>query len=91
MIPFSCNISKIIYIFFNVIFFLIFQITCYIFLLLPLLVLTLPTEIELSINPVNAYVQSDSSDVTRTKRNGGSSGGGSFDFIGAIRKVRTIV
>lgn len=51
--------------------------------MLPLTVMSLPTDIELSISPV-AYYDTNSNnieDVKRTKR------AGSFNFIGAISNV----
>lgn len=52
--------------------------------MLPLTVISLPTDIELSISPVDAYYDTNSNnieDVKRTKR------AGSFNFIGAISNV----
>ncbi|XP_037029266.1 uncharacterized protein LOC119069317 isoform X2 [Bradysia coprophila] len=54
---------------------------CLILVLLPLTVMSLPTDIELSISPVDSYYDTNSNnleDVKRTKR------AGSFNFIGAI-------
>lgn len=53
-------------------------------MMLPLIVMSLPTDIELSISPVDAYYDTNSNnieDVKRTKR------AGSFNFIGAISNV----
>lgn len=52
--------------------------------MLPLTVMSYPTDIELSISPVDAYYDTNSNnieDVKRTKR------AGSFNFIGAISNV----
>ncbi len=52
--------------------------------MLPLTVVSLPTDIELSLSPVDTYYDTNSNnieDVKRTKR------AGSFNFIGAISNV----
>lgn len=54
-------------------------------MLLPLIALALPTEVELTIDPIDT-ISADGDDIKRIKR----AGSGGFDILGSLKNVGPI-